>query len=216
MYSGHGKSGARSAPYLVMIPLVALAGCSLLRHAPTIEEPIGLIAVLPIERAETPSVTAGEEGPRLGSGAERVVTAQIYAVLASASQWRFVPDLTVTQALSQLDRRGSPETQAQTLGKAVGADGVLFGSVSRYIERVGTSYGARQPAAVSFTLQLVSVASGKIVWTGSFDQAQQPLSANLFNWWQFWRGGPKWFTAQEFAHLGVERLLEDLSKKLGH
>jgi hypothetical protein len=61
-------------------------------------------------------------------------------------------------------------------------------------------------------LKLISVASGKILWTGAFDQTQRPLTENLFNWWQFWRGGPRWFTAQEFTRLGVEHVLRDLAK----
>ncbi len=186
-----------------------LAGCSLWHHRPKSPEPIHLLAVLPIERSEVTSATPQDE-PRLAPGAENVVTAQIYSVLASSSQWRFVPDLTVAQALRKLGTTGDLETRARALGKAVGADAVLFGTVSRFVERIGAEYGARQPAAVGFTLQLVSVSSGNILWKGTFDQTQQALSTNLFNWWQFWRGGPRWFTAAEFTRLGVERLLEGL------
>ncbi len=198
-----------------MCAIGLLAGCGLVRRGPRIEEHIGLIAVMPIERAEPASATPQEGVPRLAAGAERVVTAEIYRVLSSSSKWRFVPDLTVTQALPKIEATGPLASRARALGKAVNAEGVLFGAVSRYRERVGTEYGSREPAAVGFTLQLLSVASGKIVWTGSFDETQQPLSSNLLNWWQFWRGGPRWFTAEEFTHLGVERVLEDLADKLG-
>jgi DNA-binding IclR family transcriptional regulator len=126
-----------------------------------------------------------------------------------------VPDLTVTQALAHMKGEGDLASRAQALGKEVGADAVLFGTVSRYVERVGGEYGAQHPAAVAFTLQLVSVASGKILWSGSFDRTQQALATNLFNWWQFWRAGPRWFTAQEFTRLGVERVLRDLAKRAG-
>jgi hypothetical protein len=194
---------------------MVLAGCSLVSPSPKITEHVGLIAVMPIERDEPSSATPQEGGPRLEPGAERVVTAQIYGVLSSSSQWRFVPDLTVSQALSKSAARGDRAAAARSLGKAVGADAVLFGTVSRFVERVGSEYGARQPAEVGFSLQVISVASGQILWRGAFDQKQEPLSSNLFNWWQFWRGGPKWFTAQEFARLGVERLLDDLSRHVG-
>ena len=195
--------------------VLGFAGCSLLQRGQTIDERINLIAVMPIEREEPPSATAAQGPPRLKAGAEHVVTAEIYAVLASSSMWRFVPDLTVTQALSKIDSQGPLVSRARALGKAVNADAVLYGTVSRYREREGSEYGSREPASVSFTLSLVSVASGKVLWTRSFDETQQALSSNLFNWWQFWRGGPRWFSAEEFTHLGVERLLDDLAAKLG-
>ena len=192
--------------------VVALAGCSLLRGAAPLAEPVRLLAVMPIERVEPLSAT--DDGTRLEPGSEKVVTAQIYRVLAGSPEWRFVPDLTVTQSLQDLDAGASLPSRARALGKAVDADAVLFGTVSRYREREGGEFGARQPAAVGFELQLVSVASGTILWRYAFDQTQRPLSENLFNWWQFWRGGPRWFTAREFAYLGVEHGLADLAPRL--
>jgi len=194
--------------------LSGLSGCFLWAHGPFIDEHVGLIAVLPIERQAPSAVAAQEEGPRLEPHAEGVITAQVYAVLSESPQWRFVADLTATQALGKLGTAGDLATRAQALGKAVEADAVLCGTVTRYVERVGSEYGTRKPAAVGFTLQLISVSSGRTLWTGTFDQQQQALTTNLFNWWQFWRGGPKWFTAQEFAHLGVEHLLDDLGRKI--
>lgn len=168
---------------------------------------------MPIEREE--NATPAETGERIAPEAERVVTAQVYEVLSASPRWRFVPDLTVRPALNGLKSDGDLASRARALGKAVNADAVLCGTVSRYIERVGTEYGAKQPAAVGITLQLVSAQSGDVLWKNSFDQRQQALSSNLFNWWQFWRGGPRWFSAQEFAHLGVEHLLDDLASKIG-
>ena len=198
-----------------VLGLVVLAGCSLLHRTPTIEERINLIAVMPIEREEPASAAPASEPPRLKAGAEHVVTAEVYRVLASSSKWRFVPDLTVTQALPKIDAKGPLQSRARDLGKAVNADGVLYGTVSRCQERVGSEYGVHAPTSVAFTLSLVSVSTGKVLWTRTFAETQQPLSSNLLNWWQFWRGGPRWFTAEEFTRLGVERQLDDLADKLG-
>ena len=205
----------RRAAWARLVALVVLGGCSLLQRTPPIDERINLIAVMPIEREEPVDAPTNAEHPRLKPGAQKVVTAQIYSVLASSSKWRFVPDLTVTQALPKIDSKGGLQSRARDLGKAVGADAVLFGTVSRYKDREGSEYGATEPASVAFTLSLVSVATGKVLWTRTFNETQQSLSSNLFNWWQFWRGGPRWFTAEEFTHLGVERLLDDLSDQLG-
>ena len=195
---------------------LATSACSLfMARPPAITEPIKLIAVMPIVRVEPSSATPSPDGPPLAPDAERVVTAEVYGVLSSSSRWRFVPDLAVSPALAHVPASGDLASRAQALGKAVGADAVLIGSVFKYRERVGTEYGARQPAAVGFTLQLISVSSGHALWSGTFDQAQQALSTNLFNWWQFWRGGPRWFSAAEFTRLGVERLLDNLAEQLG-
>jgi hypothetical protein len=209
--SRRGRPVTRQMSAVLLV--TSLAGCSLIQSSPKLDEPVGLLAVMPIERKEMGQGVAGES-PRIAPGATRVVTAEIYEVLASAPTWRYVPDLSVTQALGKADLSGDLTERARWLGKQVGAESVLFGTVSRYVERIGAEYGVKQPAAVAIELQLLSVKSGTILWSGAFDQEQQPLSSNLFNWWQFWSGGPKWFSAQEFARLAVQRLLGDLETRL--
>ena len=210
------RAAARAGRWRVRalgVVLVAVAGCGLFGERPKLDEPVGLIAVLPIEREERTSTLKPVDQPTsvLAPDAEEVITAQVYDVLSSSPKWRFVPDLTVSQALEKIPKNAPLTQRAMALGKAVGADAVLCGTVSRFVEREGSAFGARQPAAVSFTLMLVSSSSGKLLWTGSFDQQQEALSTNLFNWWQFWEGGPRWFSAAEFAHMGVERLLDQLA-----
>ncbi len=183
-------------------------GCAWLRSVPLLEEPVELIAVLPLERVD--SADAG----RLPPGAEETVTAQLYGVLTESPRFRFVPDLTVAEALRKVSRNLELQQRALALGREVNADAVLYGTVERFIERQGGPYGAKVPASVSFGLALVSVKSGKVLWQGRFDQTQQPLVTNLLNWWMFWRGGPRWFSAEELARFGVERLLDDLGRRL--
>ena len=207
--------GSAAYARILLFGFAALAGCSWLHPSPAIDEHVNLIAVMPTEREEAGGAPSADTRPRIKVGAERVVTAEIYSVLANSTKWRFVPDLTVVQALPKIGTQGSLQSRARELGTAVKADAVLFGTVSRYKERIGGEYGAQEPASVAFTLSLVSVSTGKILWTGKFDQTQEPLSSNLLNWWQFWRAGPRWFSAEEFTRLGVERLLDELSGKLG-
>jgi hypothetical protein len=201
--------------FLVASFLLAVSGCNPFHRSPTLAEHVDLIAVMPIEPLERVSATPPAPPESLAPGAARAVTAAVYDALMSSSDWRVVPDLTVAQALAHMKAGEDLASRARALGKEVGADAVLFGTVSRYVERVGAEYGARHPASVAFSLSLISVASGERLWTGSFDQTQRPLTTNLFNWWQFWRGGPRWFTAQEFARLGAEHLLQDLAKRAG-
>jgi hypothetical protein len=195
---------------LGVLACVLMSGCSLFRPKPPIDEVVSQVAVLPFTRGGPVDGGQATGLDAVPAAASRVVTAQVYDVLAGAPVWRFVPDLTVAQALTTLDTRAPVATQAAALGKAVGATAVLCGTVTRYRQREGSAYGVTRPASVAFDMQLVSVASGKVLWTGRFDETQEPLASNLLDWWQFWEVGPRWMTAEELTHLGVERLLDDL------
>jgi hypothetical protein len=160
------------------------------------------LAVLPIEPAGGKAKVAPEAGDS--------VTAQVYRVLADQTRFRFVPDLTVADTVIKPEVRnaGGLRERAIALGKKTEADAVIFGRVFRYQNRVGTQFGASEPASVVFELGLVVVSTGEVVWSGTFDETQQPLTSNLLNWWMFWSAGPRWMSAGELAGLGVERLFE--------
>lgn len=179
--------------------------------------PLNRIAILRLERADLSSETevqpaSDNPNPRLSPDAETAVTAQIYGVLANDPRWRLVPDLEVDDVMREVPIGGTLESRAQVLGKATKADAVVCGHVSRFQERLGSEYGARYPASVSFDLELVEVSTGHVLWRGSFDQTQRDLSSNLLDFWMFWQAGPHWFSAAELAHLGVEKLIEDLDE----
>ncbi|HVM98097.1 MAG TPA: hypothetical protein VMT89_17010 [Candidatus Acidoferrales bacterium] len=202
----------RSLLSTVALLALAVSGCGYFRSTEKLSEDVDLIAVLPLERDE-PTAANGTQTPRLEHGAEDVVTAQLYGVLSSSAHWRFVPDLTANDALRKINRKSAMTDRAVQLGKAVKADAVLCGSVSRFVERIGSEYGASQPASVGFRLQLISAKTGAVLWQGEFEKTQEPLTSNLFNAWMFWRAGPRWFNATELAHLGVESLLEQLDRQ---
>lgn len=175
--------------------------------APEIEVRMEKVAVLPIER----DVAALPDA--LAPGAERIVTAHVYGALTESSHWRIVPDLAVREALESISTVLTPEDRAQELADAVDADAVIFGTVWRFVERKGSDYGADRPASVAFKLKAVSRQTGEVVWEREFNETQEPLTTNLLNIWQFWRGGPRWFTAAQFTELGVDRLIEDLEAR---
>jgi PBP1b-binding outer membrane lipoprotein LpoB len=166
-----------------------------------------LVAVYPIEPAPPPR-SGGIVAPPPGPEAGVAVSAQVYRALADQTEFRFVPDLTVQDEVQtpEVRRAGDLLERVLALGKQVGADAVIFGRVFRFQKRVGTQYGATQPASVWFELAVADVASGEVVWHDEFDETQQPLSSNLLNWWMFWRAGPRWMSAGELAALGVDRM----------
>lgn len=171
-----------------------------------------VVAVLPFETA--PGADKGEKRGEAKGG--DLVTAQVYRYLSQQTTYRIIPDVTVVDTLAtpELRRAIGQRERAALLGKATGADGVLFGRVDRFDQRVGTAYGASEPASVKFHISLVGVASGDVVWEGEFDETQESLSANFFDWWMFWESGPRWLSASELAGLGVDRLLDDCRNSL--
>ena len=92
-------------------------------------------------------------------------------------------------------------------GKRAGADAVLIGHIFRFQERKGNRASVESPASVSFDLHLIHVDSGRIVWTGNFDQTQRPLSENLLELGSFIKRGASWVTAEELAQGGLEDIL---------
>jgi hypothetical protein len=195
-------------------------GCAARRPSdlPAPIKPIKLIAVLEIQPAAagaTAMTSDGEAQRRLPADAGRAVTGQIYSVLADRPDFRFVPDLTVSDTSKQRSIASGPlEERARELGKAVAADGVIFGTVSRFDERVGTDLGATEPASVTFDLNLLETASDKVVWHGEYAKTQEALSTNLLQFWMFWESGPRWISARELSRLGAEELLEDMRKAM--
>ena len=188
--------------------LLCVSACSLLPggKADSSIRAVQTIAVLPLR--ESPRGELPDGGSVLDAHAGKALTAQIYGLLAEQTRFRFVPDLSMESYLADVPSRDIEGARA--LAQAAQADGVLFGTVYRFRDRVGPRYAASTPASVSFDLALYSAVADEVVWRGAFDETQQPLSENVLKAWMFWRGGPHWLTSRELARLGLERLLGEL------
>ena len=102
----------------------------------------------------------------------------------------------------------------KSFGKDLDADAILYGKLYRFRERVGSEYAAKSPASVAFSLILVRVSDGRVLWRYSFDQTQQALTENLFNWKFYKSEGMRWVTAEELAAYGLKQAVEKLEKVL--
>lgn len=194
-----------------------LSSCSSVRipwitSSSEVGDGIDLIAVMPVERTAPPGEDAAPA--KVAPEAEEVVTAAIYRALSSTHEWRFVPDLTVTDTMRNVDSLDPANEQALALGKAVEADGVLFGSVWRYLERTGNDTAVEEPASVGFQLRLLSVQSGEVIWEQSFERTQTSRGTSMLEWVPFWEAGRGWLTAVDLTHEGVDRLMQDLRRSL--
>jgi TolB-like protein len=144
------------------------------------------------------------------------VTAQLYAQATVVGGWQVVPEDDVGDAMQQLPPTTSAnmDANALALGKAVAADGVLYGTVNKFRERVGFEYSAQTPAAVAFTLNFVDEHSGQIVWTAKYAREQKALTENVFDLPNFIANKGRWVRAHDIAQEGVNASLANLFSKL--
>jgi len=108
------------------------------------------------------------------------------------------------ELLAYMKKTATIKDHALKLGAQVQASHIMAGAVWRYRERKGTAYGADLPASVAFSVYLLDVASGEILWNASFDKTQQSLSENLLDAAGFFKHGAKWLTAEELTRWGAE------------
>jgi hypothetical protein len=153
-------------------------------------------------------------GDPLAPGAEDTITEDIYR-LASSGTWKLAPQGLVMHAAQQSQPGANLDDVAIQVGQATGADAVLYGSVERYLERVGAEYAADKPASVAFSLKLLDMKSKQVVWTARFSKTQQPLGTNFFALPTFLENKGQWVLASELASNGVEQALENLRGSLG-
>jgi len=99
-----------------------------------------------------------------------------------------------------------------TLGETHAVDAILVGYLFHFKERVGARYSVESPASVSFSLFLVRVADGRILWRGIFEETQQALSENILKLGIFIKRKARWITAREMAAEGLENLISTIPK----
>lgn len=174
------------------------------RSIKTVE--INRIAVMPLIDA------APGGGEQLAPGAAETITAELYSQVALAGGWNAIPEQDVDDAMQKMPPTtlGNVDENALKLGHEVSADGIIYGTVERFQERVGMDYSAASPASVAFSLKFVDLKSKQIVWTAKFAKSQAALSQNLFDLANFVQRSGRWVRAHEIAQEGVKEAVADL------
>ncbi len=203
-------------------------GCSYFsqREVPRPLPGVNRIAVLPMDRA---TVRPGQEAPtciltdkvfdadELPPVVADKATSILFSLLNGDSRFVLIPKgqcMGFLQTLIATDVRASQIRMLQAFGKENGADAVLYGQLVRFRERVGGNYAAKSPASVAFTLHLVRVTDGAILWSKAFDETQAPLSDNLFKASFYRKTGMRWVTASELLSFGLEQAVKELKERL--
>jgi hypothetical protein len=166
--------------------------------------------------AVMPPLEAPAPGSTVADGASESLTAELQAKMALEAGWQMVPESDIADAMQKLPPTTTADIKqnADELGKKVAADAVLFGEIETYQERVGSDYAAASPASVAFTLHLLDLKSGQVIWSAKFEKSQKALTENVFNLAAFIQNSGRWVRAHEIAAEGVDQAVENLHKKL--
>jgi hypothetical protein len=190
--------------------LAAVLGCAAdtqfvqVQQQPNQPLAISKVAVVPFLRVTHPGApTPPDDAPDLVGG-----------YIAEAFGARGLEVVTPPDVGAALGLEGSPAAplDPQAVARAVadrfGADAVVMGSVYRFRERAGQAMGTTQPASAGFEVRLYAAPSGRLLWSGTFDDTQVALSANLLRSPQYPGGGTRWLTVEELARFGAGRVAQ--------
>jgi hypothetical protein len=152
-----------------------------------------------------------DTGP-VASGDDVYMTEQLLAILRSETPYTIIPPQAGGGVLSQiLSESLSVSRQALLIemGRSLGADAVVSGTLFRFRQRVGTGFSVETPASVAFSLYLVRMSDGRLLWDGHFDETQKPLSEDFTRFFSFIKGGGGWLTAEQLAKHGMEKTMKN-------
>ena len=115
-------------------------------------------------------------------------------------------DVISTEMGGSLEERGIPFTRAP--GQARYLQVLIY----RFQEREGGNFSVVRPASVGFHVHLFE--GDKLIDEFIFDETQQPLSDNIFRFFDFLRRGAKWVTAGDLAREGIHKAIDALAGSL--
>lgn len=191
---------------VVIFLFVISSGCTNIPQEEAAKElvPIKSIGVLPAQPARItilPSDTKTRQQREAGS---TIINSLLSDYFRDYRDVRFI---------SQTELEGLQSTQpgqalylAREAGQQLHYDAVLVTEVERYQTRIGSAYAVDTPASVTFSLKLLAIASGQVIWSADFDQTQQPLFENILGS-RSTGSGFRWLTAAELAKAGLTKKL---------
>jgi len=149
---------------------------------------------------------------RVEKGADAFVTDKVIEILSLRQTISLIPNDRVDIVRTQLplDDESEPSDLdlLLELGRELGADAILTGSVYKFQQRVGSDFAADSPASVGLDLDLINTKTGLLIWQARFDETQEYLTNNFMKIVTFFKRGGKWVTAEELAASGLKDVLE--------
>lgn len=119
------------------------------------------------------------------------------------------------EILASRGSRPISSKQAAELARSHGADAVLVTRLHDFVERSGSKVGVTQPARVSFSMEMLSAATGLPLWEASYHFKDQALSDNLFRIEDRLQKGeaPHWRAAADLLSDGLRLASRDFSRR---
>ena len=166
------------------------------------------IAVLPF--TVTPKTLGQERGyaePSPPPVAAEKLAELFYLKLNTREGIVVVPPRNVRGAMPALLAATVSRAQLRELGERLDVGAVLEGTVEVYKERKGSAIGLDRPedaAEVGFTVRLVSVKDGELLWTGDYYERQRPMIEDIAG---FLERGARYLTVDQLADSAVDHVL---------
>lgn len=149
------------------------------------------------------------EDPSIQSNAGPMLMRMVHAALKRRFDQHVVPLDQVQTAYSGIRLDGakdSPRTMALQMGDSLSADLMVVGTVWRYRDRGALAGFPDKPASVAFALYVVESKTGRQIWRGVFDMAQEIALRDMAKFTQRIKMGLKWLSADELARHGVKEV----------
>lgn len=139
----------------------------------------------------------------------RLATGFIYEAIARHPRFLFPTPDTVEKAMVASGR--SMKGAAASLAAAHKADVVIATALIELRPRIGSDDAPETPAGVAMFMALVDAASGKVLWSDTFDQNESGRNMVLKTYDKLMNDRPvRWSTADGYAEHAVDELVEDL------
>ncbi len=197
---------------LAVCCFIVATGCSQKGSvAPVATDPgmaVSCIAVMPVLPAvDFEELASPAEAKTLKDGSQ-VMDGMLKQLLTAKANVRFVAP---GQVHASKNEGANALVNARRIAEQSHCNTVLETTLSQYTERVGSEYGVKQPAAVTFTYKLYEVGEGKALCHGRFDEKQQSVMENLLTLPKAKTRGLTWLTAEELLRDGLRERLGQCS-----
>ncbi len=147
----------------------------------------------------------------LAAGAEGILTGYVQEELEKRYGERVVP-LTATREIYGVMPKDSkvdtPLSVTKRLGEVLEANLMVLGTVRKYRRRTADTGEGYRAVAVAFTIYLVDVATGKVLWQERFAETQSSFTDDILRRRKDVRKGIRWLTADEMARRGVKEIFD--------
>ncbi len=145
-------------------------------------------------------------------GALGLMTQNLYTLLQNETRFDVIPQDSARGAKADALDEGKIGADAlrrlSEMGRSADADIVVAGHLYRFRQRVGKTFAATVPASVAFDVHFIMADSGRLIWTGYFDETQHALSEDLFQIESFLEREGQWVTAEQMAIGAMKHVLK--------